>query len=955
MLLGAYRSRLHEEPILVVPSLEDVEHTQRELADGGAVFGTRVVRFKWLFEEIASRAGFRGRVASDVQRELIVEEAVHSLDLQALARSSRRPGFVRATVRLVAELERSMVEPARFTQALRDWAAGGPRTGYAGEVASIYSRYRQRLEDAGLYDQELFQWRALDALRRDARAWGATPVFVYGFDDFTPLELDALETVARIAGADVMVSLPYERGRVAFKAVSTVFEELSALASGPPEELPPVSDHYAAGSRDALHHLERSLFADSGPRRRKHGGAVRVLAAGGERAEVELVAAEVLALLRAGTPPGDVAVVYRDPSGYASVVEQVFDAYGIPFSLERRLPFRQTALGRAALALLRCAALHGSETDLLAYLRAPGKLRNQGLADWLESRVRVEGARSAAAARQIWERDNWKLEEIDRLSRAAEAGPDQLIHELRAQLERLFSAPYKRAAHVLAGAEVEDARAFEAAASALDGLAELRRGDVTARRLHDTLAELPVRLGERPQPDRVLVATPERIRARRFDTVFVCGLQEGEFPRGRRPEPFLSDDDRRSIAKATGLMLRIREDELDRERHLFYVAASRAERTLFLSSRFSDEEGNPQPGSFFLEDARDLFTPIEPRRRSLSDIVWRPEDAPTDVEFERALAATGERTVPPAPDGLTADGLLERFRQQEAFSASDLETFADCPVKWLVDRQLRPLALEPDPEQMVRGRYAHEVLEDTFSKLGEATGTSRVTRENLAVAERLMREALRDRQSSFLLSPSQTRVRAAVRRLEFDLLAYLRHEAGRDGVFEPEKLELRFGVGDEGGLPAVRLPGDGISVRGVIDRIDTWNGWALVRDYKSGRSVYKAAEWREKNRLQAALYMIAARELLGLRPAGGVYVPLAGRERRPRGLVSDELREELGSDFFENDFRSPEEIEEHLRDASVTACELVGRVREGDVHPCPDTCKWSNGGCQHPSICRHEE
>src|SRR5205085_835336 len=114
----------------------------------------------------------------------------------------------------------------------------------------------------------------------------------------------------------------------------------------------------------------------------------------------------------------------------------------------------------------------------------------------------------------------------------------------------------------------------------------------------------PLRLGERPQPDRVLVATPERIRARRFHTVFVCGLQEGEFPRGRVPEPFLSDDDRRAIASATGLVLRVREDELDRERHLFYVAASRAERTLFLSSRFSDEEGNPQPGSFFLEDVR---------------------------------------------------------------------------------------------------------------------------------------------------------------------------------------------------------------------------------------------------------------------------------------------------------------------------------------------------------------
>jgi len=601
VVLDAYRARLEEEPILVVPSFQDVEHTQRELADGGAVFGARVVRFAWLFDEIATRTGYRARIASGVQREAVVEDAVRSAGLRVLERSSRRPGFVRAAGRFVAELERSMVEPARFARALRDWAAGGPRGAYAEEVAAIYSRYRDKLEAAGLVDRELFSWRALDSLRRETRAWGGTPVFVYGFDDFTPLELDALETLARVVGAEVTVSLPYERGRVAFRAVAGVFEQLSSLAGDPPEELPAVDEHYAPESRDALHHLERSLFGE-GARRRRPGQAVRLTAAGGERAEVELVAAQVLALLRAGTEPGDVAVVYRDPAHYASVVEQVFDAFGIPFSLERSLPLAHTALGRGALALLRCAALDGTDDDLLAYLRTAGKLENQALADRLEADVRQDGAETAARARELWELKRWRLDEIDRLAEAAAAGPARLIAELRAQLERLFATPYRRRAHVLEGAEVEDARAWESATEALDQLAELLRAGLgaalDARRLHDTLAELPVWLGERPQPDRVRVAAPGQIRARRFDAVFVCGLQEGEFPRGPSAEPFLPDQDRREIAKSTGLLLPVRGDELDRERYLFYVCASRAARTLYLSSRFSDEEGNPQPGSF---------------------------------------------------------------------------------------------------------------------------------------------------------------------------------------------------------------------------------------------------------------------------------------------------------------------------------------------------------------------
>ena len=56
-------------------------------------------------------------------------------------------------------------------------------------MAEVYRRYRDGLDAAGLVDADLFAWRALEALGGEPERWGATPVFVYGFDDFTPLEL----------------------------------------------------------------------------------------------------------------------------------------------------------------------------------------------------------------------------------------------------------------------------------------------------------------------------------------------------------------------------------------------------------------------------------------------------------------------------------------------------------------------------------------------------------------------------------------------------------------------------------------------------------------------------------------------------------------------------------------------------------------------------------------------
>jgi ATP-dependent helicase/DNAse subunit B len=463
------------------------------------------------------------------------------------------------------------------------------------------------------------------------------------------------------------------------------------------------------------------------------------------------------------------------------------------------------------------------------------------------------------------------------------------------------------------------------------------------------LEELEVRLGEPPQPDRVQVAKPEAIRARRFEAVFVCGLQEGEFPAGASPEPFLPDEDRRAVALAAGLRLPIREDRLERERFLFYTCCSRAERLLVLSSRSSDEEGNPQAESFFVEDVRDLLAPgVEVRTRSLSEVAWQPEEAPTAAELERALAAAGARREEATAGPLSAEPLLERLAAREAVSAGALERFADCPVKWLVEDLLRPVELAPDPEAMVRGSYAHSVLEHTYRRLRQETGDRRVTPDNLAHAERILLEELSERRSQFPISPKQTRVRAAVRRLEFDLLRWLRSEAESDAEFEPEHLELHFG-GDE----PVEVA-EGVRVRGRIDRVDTNDGMALVLDYKTGKRVdrYKVASWEPENRFQAALYMLVVERLLGLRAAGGVYVALGGKPPRPRGMVAADV-DELGSGFVRNDRLEPEEFRGKLDWALGRIRETDAAMRRGELRCNPDSCAW-NGGCMYPSVCRSE-
>src|SRR5205085_9713860 len=139
-------------------------------------------------------------------------------------------------------------------------------------------------------------------------------------------------------------------------------------------------------------------------------------------------------------------------------------------------------------------------------------------------------------------------------------------------------------------------------------------------------------------------------------------------------------------------------------------------------------------------------------------------------------------------------------------------------------------------QHLVRGAFAHRVLELTYRRLREQTGSARVTAATLPVAEGLLHEALREEQGAFPLSPSETRVRAAVRRLEYDLLRFLRHEAQSESELEPTELELGFGLKDSS-LPPLRLEPDGIEIRGVLDSVRRATGHALVVDYKSGQYV----------------------------------------------------------------------------------------------------------------------
>jgi ATP-dependent helicase/DNAse subunit B len=356
--------------------------------------------------------------------------------------------------------------------------------------------------------------------------------------------------------------------------------------------------------------------------------------------------------------------------------------------------------------------------------------------------------------------------------------------------------------------------------------------------------------------------------------------------------------------------------------------------------------------SLFLADVRDLFGPelwTGREQRALGAADWPAGGAPSERQRRRGAAAARAPAAEAAIAPLRHPEVLAALEGRATWSASALEQWASCPVKWFVERHLDPEALEPDPEALRRGGLAHGVLEDVLRALRDR-GVALVP-ERLPEARRLLHEALARRAEGARLSVSPERRRSQLRRLEADLLRYVEFAAHDDAGWLPEHFELTFGS-EQDGLGPVALAGGSLMLRGRIDRVDVdpAGGRAIVVDYK-GRSAPPQARWVQDGRLQVGLYVLALEQLLGVRAVGGLYQPLGAEDSRPRGLVL--AGEDPGRTTVNRDRVDEAAFSDVLRAVEEAAVRAVTELRAGALEPRPASCAW-RGGCAYPSICRCE-
>jgi RecB family exonuclease len=1001
-----FLAALERDPILVVPTIDDVFAFERELSTaggrGGAVLGGAAMTFGALFRTVATAAGAPpGAELSAAQRLRAVAVAITARRerLGPLRRSAGRPRFAAALERLFDELQAAGIEPEEVEAS----AATLEGSAYLSDLATLFAGYEEVRRRSGRGDAHGIAREAIAQLRRDPALWGERPVLLYGFDDLTENQFELVAALAE--RTRVTLALPYEEGNAALAARRRLLERLRERIGADGE----VRTEPDPGNTDSalLFHLTRSFGAPR-PQRLAPDGSLTLLRSAGTRAEAEAIAAHVSRLVHGGADPAEIAVALRDPARRGPEVAAALEANGIAVALEAEVPVAGTSVGGALVALLEAEFGARRAADLLRYLRGPSGF-SLGRVDWFERRLRRRRVRDAETALLLWQGEEGDPpRDLLRLREAAERSPAALAAEVGALAARMASRPLRDTddGPPLGRHDGLELRAAAAIASALAELAELGELAPRTQELAGVIAELDFRVWSGPVEGRVRVASPYRLRAARFDHVVVGSLQDGEFPRrDRGADPFLADSQRETLG------LDPRRDTEAEERYLFHACLSLPRQSLVLSYRDSDEDGAAAARSPLLDEVRALLAPapdgaaadsVEEEitaARDLAQVVAPLAEAPSEDELARALVMTlgpyrGHRSATaenaPAllaqvgvdgelgarlsarvaaahraeaasrnPGPLTNPAVVESLAAVPAYGGTTLEGFDECSYRWFAGHELDPQLLEPLPDPIVQGGLMHAALDRLYR---ERPGGDPLPRPGslgawTARARELVAEIAAERELG-----SDPAERAIARRVERLLERFLAEEAEREtGGFEPWLLEARFGEDPDAERPALDLGGWGL--HGAVDRVDrSPDGRAVVIDYKLSGQVTPREKFEERAKLQLPLYLLAVAEHWGAQPVGALYHPLRGTSsRRPRGVVSAEVAAELvGYGLYANDVVEPEALAGLLEESRRRAGAIVARMRSGDIRRDPgprpglrghDVCPaW----CTFAPICRRD-
>ena len=421
-------------------------------------------------------------------------------------------------------------------------------------------------------------------------------------------------------------------------------------------------------------------------------------------------------------------------------------------------------------------------------------------------------------------------------------------------------------------------------------------------------------VGVAPQTlDEVTFGAADRIRPQRPRVAFVLGANQGVFPKTIVGGGlFVQHERAKLIEMGLDFADHSVRDTID-EDFLVYSNLCCASQQLFLCCSKQSADGNALEPSLFYSRIAEKIPHIavkEPDLLSADNLPETAERLLSEACLRRSFDVNGSANLDYALEEMGSNDFTRRFQALKTqisaenmeispktasklygkkiyLSASKLDVFQRCAFQYFCRYGLRAKRLQPATfDVLQRGTLVHYCLERFIeSQKGKFADLS--DDEIPTLIREFVEEYLDSVQGYRSIENDHTRFLVDnMIRSTAEVATQICHEFSQS-QFDPHSCELKFGF--DGELPplTVDFEDGSVEVTGSIDRVDTWNGYVRIVDYKTGHKDFKLPDILLGQNLQMLLYLYALSKNEGfkeLKPAGIFYMP-ALRDRKEQGLA----------------------------------------------------------------------
>lgn len=606
--------------------------------------------------------------------------------------------------------------------------------------------------------------------------------------------------------------------------------------------------------------------------------------------EAELAAAEICRLVREENYRyGDIAVVVKDVSEYASVLQNAFSGYGIFYNIDRSLASQFNFIHSAMMSIFEIVISNYSFDSVFGFVKSPfcnlcdkdkfllenyvievgntpSLWKGNGEVSFAGSFSDYEFELVKKAVRYVKKcisafTDNFSGRKS--VSEIVKAYSLFLEHtEAETVVKNIVS---KMRADGKLGAAAELLSAFNHIITSLNRM-ELYFGDekITFEKFYKILLagikntdldKIPTGV------DDVTVTSVERFQATSARAVFVLGVCEGSIPCGYVNEGILKDDE----LLALGIDESVLKKHCDENYKIYRIFASAKEK-LYLSYPCSDSDGGGVAASSVIHTAETIFPRIKRMQNVFEKLnpldglegvvptynkviansakgfwqqpmIWFKNNIPS--LYETALAAQGYINTPKKLVSQNVETLYKTDGMKS--SISRIEQYNRCAFAYFVRYGLNVRERnEFEISSSDYGSYMHEIIE-LYSKFADSFGWKNIDKslcekkaEEITIA--VLKKSLSDfytesERHSYLFKKTVKIMKTALWNItccyaQSEFVSFgYEVEFDENGVFPPIEIEL------SGGRK--------VSLRGKVDRIDlrrTESGdLVCIVDYKSSK------------------------------------------------------------------------------------------------------------------------